>query len=163
MIRCPAMSPSDFSPPCFNLGFGILVGFAVHHGVFIHGEWHVQAPAILVIHSSSLLYIHLLSSFVGGTKLGIVCDALCWVSYGYMAGLMLSIFVYRVFFHRLTKAGFPGPPLARVSKLWHVWACRTSKNHQVLYDLHNKFGDFVRTGEFSDGASRRLSFPGTAS
>ena len=63
--------------------------------------------------------------------------------------LLTSIAVYRVLFHRLSRAGFPGPPLARISKFWHVWACRDSKNHLVLDRLAQVYGDFVRTGKIT--------------
>ncbi|KAK2745695.1 hypothetical protein FQN57_003592 [Myotisia sp. PD_48] len=51
-----------------------------------------------------------------------------------------------LFFHRLTIAGFRGPKIASVTKIWHMWKCRSSKNHLVLDELHQKYGDFVRTG-----------------
>ncbi|OQE89490.1 hypothetical protein PENNAL_c0014G05119 [Penicillium nalgiovense] len=52
--------------------------------------------------------------------------------------------VYRLIFHRLKY--FPGPKLAAVSKLWHVWKCRDSRGHLVLEAWHEKYGEFVRTG-----------------
>lgn len=55
-----------------------------------------------------------------------------------------SITIYRLYFHRLNR--FPGPRLAAVTKLWHVWQCRDSRNHQVLEKLHQEYGSFVRTG-----------------
>ncbi|PVI04480.1 cytochrome P450 [Periconia macrospinosa] len=63
-----------------------------------------------------------------------------------MTSLFSSIGVYRVFFHKLRS--FPGPYLARVSKLWHVWKCvkSRSRNHLILDDLYKQYGDFVRTG-----------------
>ncbi|RYP50369.1 hypothetical protein DL769_010958 [Monosporascus sp. CRB-8-3] len=128
------------------LSLGMLSGFGVHHGIFIHGEWHIRAPQILLVHGCTFLYIILARNLTNGTDLPPLFEALCVIMYGYVLGLMVSIAVYRIFFHRLTKAGFPGPRLARVSKLWHVWACRTSKNHRVLYNLHKQYGDFVRTG-----------------
>ena len=41
---------------------------------------------------------------------------------------------------------FPGPALAKVSKLWNVAHCLGSKNHLLLDGLHKEYGDFVRTG-----------------
>ncbi|KAL9105897.1 MAG: hypothetical protein Q9227_009008 [Pyrenula ochraceoflavens] len=62
----------------------------------------------------------------------------------YFVGLFVSITLYRLFFHRLRN--FPGPKLAAVSKLYHVWQCLDSRNHQVLEDWHRQYGAFVRTG-----------------
>ena len=64
----------------------------------------------------------------------------------HLVGLLASITTYRLFFHRLTRAGFVGPLSWRVSKLSHAWLCRASKNHEVLEKIHDKYGDFVRTG-----------------
>lgn len=66
------------------------------------------------------------------------------VSIAYTTGLWLSMSMYRLFFHRLRA--FPGPRLAALSKLWHVWKCRNSRGHLVLQDWFTKYGTFVRTG-----------------
>ncbi|KAI1436364.1 cytochrome P450 [Xylaria sp. CBS 124048] len=128
------------------LTLGFLSGYLAHRGVFIHGEWHVQAPALLLNHALVFYGIFLLRVFTRGTSAEGLSEAFSLMAYGYLPALFTSILVYRVFFHRLTKAGFPGPALARTSKLWHVWQCRTSMNHKVLYGLREKYGDFVRTG-----------------
>ncbi|KAL9134417.1 MAG: hypothetical protein Q9175_004399 [Cornicularia normoerica] len=62
----------------------------------------------------------------------------------YLASLFASIITYRTMFHRLRH--FPGPALAKVSKLWHVAHCLDSKNDLLLEGLHQEYGDFVRTG-----------------
>ncbi|MCJ1268692.1 hypothetical protein MMC22_008580 [Lobaria immixta] len=61
----------------------------------------------------------------------------------YMSGLFCSITVYRLFFHRLRH--FSGPQLAAVTKLWHVFQCRDSRNYLVLDSMHKQYGNFVRT------------------
>ncbi|KAI5862504.1 cytochrome P450 [Durotheca rogersii] len=125
---------------------GVVCGFVAHHGIFTKGEWHVHAPRIIVGHVWVFLTPTLASWITNGRGVGIVCNALAWMTCGYLPGLLLSIIIYRIFFHRLTKAAFPGPWYARITKLWHVWACRDSRNHIVLDKLHRKYGDFVRTG-----------------
>ena len=62
----------------------------------------------------------------------------------YLSSLFVSIITYRTMFHRLHH--FPGPALAKFSKLWHVAHCLGSKNHLLLDGLHKTYGDFVRTG-----------------
>ncbi|KAI4244342.1 MAG: hypothetical protein L6R40_003068 [Gallowayella cf. fulva] len=64
----------------------------------------------------------------------------------YLTTLLTSITVYRVYFHRLSRAGFPGPRSARITKLWHAWACKDSRSFLVLDSLARQYGDFVRTG-----------------
>jgi len=128
---------------------GGLLGVVAHLGVFIHGEWHLQAPQLAVGHGSVFLCVALGRLFLRDSmKLGHLMNDLVLVSLAYVPGLFTSIFVYRVSkFHRLTAAGFPGPLGARITKLWHVWACRSSRNHELLDRLHQEYGDFVRTGE----------------
>jgi hypothetical protein len=141
-----------------SYGVGVLCGIAVHHGIFIRGEWHIQAPSILICHVWVFFCLLLSRSFTQETKFGPLFQSACWIAQTYVPGLMLSILIYRVFFHRLTKAGFPGPPLATATKLWHVWACRNSKNHEVLYSLHKKHGDFVRIGKYLSGNNAILLY-----
>lgn len=62
----------------------------------------------------------------------------------YTLTLFTSIIIYRVYFHRLHS--FPGPFLARVLKLWHVYQARHSLNHQLILRLHKEYGPFVRIG-----------------
>ncbi|KXH40889.1 cytochrome P450 [Colletotrichum simmondsii] len=125
---------------------GLLCGVAVHLGIFIHGEWHVQAPQIALGHFWLFSCFAALSRYYKGSVVGDLCHSLLILSAGYLPGLFTSIILYRFYFHRLSTAGFKGPWYARVTKLWHVWACRGCKNHLLLENLHEQYGDFVRTG-----------------
>ena len=127
-------------------GIGILSGIFIHHGVFIAGEWHVQAPQIVMLHSPLYVFCPIIASIFQSSALDKVFKTLQNWSYGYLLGLASSILLYRSLFHPLVKNGFPGPWYARITKLWHVWACRHSKNHLVLDALRAKYGSFVRTG-----------------
>ena len=62
----------------------------------------------------------------------------------YATALFGSMTVYRTIFHRLRN--FPGPPVARITKFWHLVQCLDSRNHLLLDHLHHQYGDFVRTG-----------------
>ncbi|KUI64406.1 Tryprostatin B 6-hydroxylase [Cytospora mali] len=130
-------------------GVGVAIGAAAHLCLFIHGEWHIQAPhivrshlAILIIAFSGAWY------YADQSPLGELFRAIATASVSYIAALLLSILIYRIApgLHRLTRAKFPGPWLLRTSKLWHVWKCRNSMNHFFLEDLFQRYGDFVRTG-----------------
>ncbi|KAI5788669.1 cytochrome P450 [Pyronema domesticum] len=46
------------------------------------------------------------------------------------------------YFHPLSK--FPGPFWASVSRLWITYHNLTGKEHEVLYDLHKKYGPVIR-------------------
>lgn len=116
------------------------LGVAAHLLVFIHGEWHLRAPVVLYWHVATVVfYFHAEVFFNSTTLFGAAVITAC-----YFVGLFSSISIYRLFFHRLRH--FPGPRLAAVSKLFHVWQCRDSRNYQVLENWHQKYGTFVRTG-----------------
>lgn len=63
----------------------------------------------------------------------------------YFGTLVGSIVAYRVSpFHPL--ANYPGPFIARVSKLWMLLISSTGKPHEYYAQLHEKYGNIVRTG-----------------
>lgn len=111
---------------------GAALGLGLHHGLFIHGEWHVRAPQIVSYH---LAYFAVLLFITTGAH---------WLIAGYLLAIFSSIVVYRVFFHRLKR--FPGPGWARITKIWHAWKARHRQNYLLLAKLHHEYGDFVRTG-----------------
>ncbi|KAI0141711.1 benzoate 4-monooxygenase cytochrome P450 [Xylariaceae sp. FL1272] len=121
-----------------------VLGVFIHHAVFIRGEWHLQSPSIFATHAAAvfILLAAQLHFELGNSRLAILTTLLYTACY--LVGLFTSIVTYRLAFHRLTT--FTGPRLAAVSKLWHVWKCRNSKNHLLLESLHQKYGTFVRTG-----------------
>lgn len=129
-----------------KLLFASIVGLLAHQLVFIRGEWHLLAPTIFSTHIIlALLLIGANLQFTGSTNGG-TADALALIAC-YLMSLFTSIAIYRIYFHQLRH--FPGPRLAALSKLWHVWQCRDSRNHLVLEKLHQEYGSFVRTGEHS--------------
>jgi hypothetical protein len=64
----------------------------------------------------------------------------------FLAALALSITFYRLFFHPLRK--YPGPVLARLTKLWLANMCRDGKVFRVVDALHKQYGDVVRIGTY---------------
>ncbi|KAI0485117.1 cytochrome P450 [Xylariaceae sp. FL0804] len=137
------------------------LGVLLHLALFIRGEWHLHAAGIFLAHAfvfALLLARQLVSA--PGTCYGVVLLFLV-----YLCGLLISMSLYRVYFHRLRS--FPGPRLAALSKLWHVWLCRNAQNHLVLDSWRLQYGTFVRSGpseitifhpaglEWLDGSSNR--------
>ena len=55
-----------------------------------------------------------------------------------------SVLVYRLLFNPLNA--FPGPFFAKLTKFDHVFRVTKMDNHHKLYDLHKKYGKFVRIG-----------------
>ena len=62
----------------------------------------------------------------------------------HLSVLTASIFAYRLFWHPLQS--FPGPRLARLSKLLAVPITFSGDMPLHLQRLHQQYGDFVRTG-----------------
>lgn len=125
---------------------GVFCGFLIHHTVFIHGEWHIQTPHIVLTHICIISTVSLLNSAASESRYGPVLNAASLVYWGYLPGIVFSIVLYRLFFHRLSRCGFPGPWYAPISKIYHVWLARRGQNHLVLDGLHKKYGDVIRTG-----------------
>jgi hypothetical protein len=59
-----------------------------------------------------------------------------------IVAFLASTVVYRIFFHSLSNV--PGPPLARITKLWLVWQLRKGKSHILMPALHKRYGPIVR-------------------
>lgn len=130
----------------FSLG-GAISGLAIHHGLFIHGEWHNQAPDILRYYAGVFGCIAVSHFFSPSDLVSRISSGLALASVFHVVSLILSILVYRGCFHRLNSANFPGPRWARFTKIWQIYENRQSKNHIYLHSLHEKYGDVVRTGK----------------
>jgi hypothetical protein len=126
--------------------YAAAAGMLSHWTYFIHGEHHRESPQLLIVSVALpiLAYLGLRSC----TSLGAAQAAALTAELvgSYSTALWSSILLYRVFFHRLT--GFPGPFMARASKLWHVWKLAPKSDNFILLDkLHKQYGDYVRTGK----------------
>ena len=140
--------PSSLLLNTFTSAIGVVFGLCVHLSLFIHGEWHVQAPTIFLLHATLYALLSTGAVVYYGSSVGKLWTAGLIMSICYLVAMLTSIIIYRIRFHRLGKAGFNGPFYMRVSKLFHVWNCRTSKNHLLLDRLQKQYGDFIRTGRY---------------
>lgn len=103
----------------------------------------MQAPALLLSHIALFIGLSIYETIKIDTNGSAPFHAPVIIG-GYLLGLYSSMVVYRIFFHRLRH--FPGPKLASVSKLWHVFHALDSRNHQLFERLHEQYGDYVRIG-----------------
>ena len=120
----------------------ITAGIASHSLFFIRGEYHLKAPSLLLIYLASYVLL-LFKESKDGFQLAVRNVTL--IINAYVFALFASMVIYRTAFHPLRA--FPGPVLARVSKLWHVYMVRGSQNHLVLEGMRENYGTFVRTGK----------------
>lgn len=119
-------------------------GVLCHHLIFIHGEWHMYTKSLMRVFVFSFLVIAVFKAECQSLSFASALTASGEICSIYLSSLFASIIVYRTMFHALRQ--FPGPPLAKVSKFWHVAHCLDSKNHLLMDKLHQQYGDFVRTG-----------------
>ncbi len=124
----------------------IVLGVFSHLGYFIHGEHHIQAPLVLRTYSLFLVFGFCIELFGQNGHLYEAQITTCFISGAYGIGLFGSMLSYRAFFHSLRA--FPGPFMARTSKLWNVLRIVRSTNFALMEEMHDTYGDFVRTGKY---------------
>ena len=125
-----------------------IIGVLCHRFYFIKGEHHLQAPIYLGLWgavSVSLWFALHIAHLYGLTgDLGSPVRIVTLLESAFLIPLFGSIIVYRVFQHPL--CGFNGPPLAAVSKVWHLVYMFFNSNHVFTERLHHKYGNIIRTG-----------------
>jgi len=124
---------------------GFILGIVSHLAYFIHGEHHMLAYQYFL--ASIMLPTAMATGLVFcGSNVIEAIKTVLEATTSYALGLFLSILIYRGLFHRLRS--FPGPPLAKFTKLWHVWiASKNLRNFEEMDNLHAKYGTFVRIGK----------------
>lgn len=123
----------------------VFAGIFSHNAIFIRGEWHLQIPRILLAHSFLWICTSCAIQYSSDTTFGQSLQKATFLFVLYTTALFTSMTVYRLFFHRLSR--FPGPKLAAVTKLWHVYQVRHSTNHLLMTRLYKEYGTIVRTGK----------------
>ncbi|KAF2202990.1 cytochrome P450 [Delitschia confertaspora ATCC 74209] len=139
-----------------------LLGILTHISYFRKGEHHRHAPQIFFFYAIVPSLLSLLDSFLSPPRRLV---PILFSLFFHILGLLGSIVIYRLFFHRLNS--FDGPYLLRITKLWHVWKVRNRKNYLYLEELRREYGSFVRTGPneitiFDPSIFTLTSGPGTS-
>ncbi|KAI0105972.1 hypothetical protein F4814DRAFT_455611 [Daldinia grandis] len=129
------------------------LGILSHRLYFIRGEHHLQTLLYLrlwcFVNTSLVIVAYLSGNTVctngrGESNRPALLAPLLLLNCTFFTGLYGSIITYRVFEHPLRQ--FNGPRLAPVSKFWHLYNVFKRPNHIFLHNLHQKYGEFVRTG-----------------
>ena len=121
------------------------IGFLAHNAIFIRGEWHRKAPELFAFSLALPFALWALESRHDGHLTYDAFQNAFSATGSFFAALFTSMVVYRLFFHPLRK--YPGPILARVTKLWHFYHCRNPQNHLLMERLRKQYGDHVRIGK----------------
>lgn len=121
-----------------------LLGAFSHAIYFIRGEHHTEAWIIIQLTALGSVFAAVaLVGFAGFCVQAAISVVLTGVS-SFAFGLLASMLMYRAFFHPLRH--IPGPFNARLSKLWFGFHSASGKGYQRLKELHETYGDVVRTG-----------------
>lgn len=121
------------------------IGLLAHNAIFIRGEWHRQAPELCVLSFALPLVLWALEPRHDGHLTYEALQHAFSATGSFFTALSISMVVYRLFFHRLQK--YPGPVLARMTKLWHFYHCGSTQNHLLMEKLRKHDGDYVRVGK----------------
>ena len=95
-------------------------------------EDHLHDLLILYVVSVSAVFAAYLSSTDYSVTQSLV--RVCWIAGAFNTGLVLSIGVYRLFFHRLRH--FPGPIGSKVSRFYDAYLA--GRNVQYNVEIENK-------------------------
>nr|GAT44522.1 predicted protein [Mycena chlorophos] len=126
------MALHQLVPPAMVLGIA-------NHVYFHHFEPKTAHYPLLLVAIQPFLIAYLRS------PLGITFTNILVASTILITTLLSSIVIYRLGpWHPL--AHIPGPTLAKVSKWWAVRMLVKGDKYLVMKELHDKYGDFVRTG-----------------
>lgn len=111
-------------------------------GLAVHLVYNRYEPRSSIAHLSLLLIFPLLATLT----LSLSNHLLRLYSYlVFLATVSLSVVTYRVSpFHPLSR--YPGPLIARISKLWMLHIVHSGRRHIYLKQLHDKYGPYVRIG-----------------
>ena len=124
--------------------FSAAVGILSHICIFIRGEHHLRAPFLFRLYVFLAVALFLSQNLILSYNVREAAYISALLISIYAAALFSSMTIYRIFFHRLRS--FPGPPLAKVSKLWHMSKVLDAKQYLFLDSLREQYGDYVRTG-----------------
>lgn len=125
------------------------IGVGLHVVFFRRGEWHLWALRLrfvdlVIIFMIFIFGVHSAQPRNDWTQSASTAFSLVG---GLVSGVLLSMLVYRAFFHRLTRHGFSGPFLARLTQLYQAGlASRDLRLCDEVEALHKRYGDFVRIG-----------------
>ncbi|KAH7014166.1 cytochrome P450 [Microdochium trichocladiopsis] len=143
------MPPSSLDDPLARVA-AFAVGVASHLSLFRFGEWHLSTVKLVLSFTAvQAATITLLpraeqplgtnGSHFAAARVSVTLGAL-WI-----AGVFVSMLIYRGFFHRLCR--FPGPFMARFSNFYVTGlSAKRLRLYKEVQQLHRQYGDIVRLG-----------------
>ncbi|CAG8114794.1 unnamed protein product [Penicillium olsonii] len=129
-----------------SLGVSIAsLGVLSHVSIFRTLPVEEYLLGLLGLSLVAVLTICLAYLFVAGLAALQVLTRVTIIVCSFNAGLVSSIGIYRLFFHRIRH--FPGPIPSRISRFYDAYLAGRSIQYNVeIEKLHDTYGDFIRTG-----------------
>jgi hypothetical protein len=124
--------------------FALLAGILSHLVFFKIGERHLYPFRYVQVFILAFTGIFMAKSNSQRLSTSAAMNQTALLATFYFTGLYLSLIVYRLFFNPLNK--FPGPYGARLSKFDFVFRVTKMDGHHKLYEMHQRYGKFVRIG-----------------
>ncbi|KAI9466330.1 high nitrogen upregulated cytochrome P450 monooxygenase 2 [Lactarius psammicola] len=119
--------------------FVLFIGFTSHQ-CFHHFEPRSKLPLVALLFVVPALLSVPISYHVPWPSAAVL---LAFVAYG--SAVTSFALMYRLSpFHPLAK--YPGPTIAKMSKLWAAYLNATGDRHRDYKSLHDRYGDVVRVG-----------------
>lgn len=126
------------------------------HAILAKGEWDLVAwkymLGLAMLQPLSFGVICKLGQTLANSALLVLL-----LDLSFFLPLILSLSIYRLFFHPLYN--FPGPFRARLSMYWKMHALTKQAAYQVTQELHQEYGDLVRTGPRMLSINRASALP----
>jgi len=123
-------------------------GILLHIAAYRKGEWDLAIPKVLSVYAiiqCSLVAWTQLQNGPAHEPLLHGFKAVVWLGTLHAVGIVSSMVVYRLLFHRLRS--FPGPFWARLTNGYHtVLTAKKLHLYEEVEVLHKQYGDFVRIG-----------------
>ncbi|PWY90620.1 cytochrome P450 [Aspergillus sclerotioniger CBS 115572] len=127
-----------------QLRTAIVTGLLSHWTFFIHGERDLAAASIARFHLIVASLVTFLNWRLGEFPIRDAFRQAVVLVAAYAGALFTSTLLFRMFLSPLNH--IDGPLSLRITKLTHVWKQARYRNCEVLHELHQKYGDVVRTG-----------------
>lgn len=130
-------------------GSAAILGVVLHISVFRNIEVELYLYSFLGLYLAAMLGIGY--AYLSLIEFSIIesLTRVLLLAASFNAGLILSIAIYRLFFHRLRR--FPGPFGAKLSRFYSAsLAAKNFQYYREVAKMHEKYGDFIRTGKCHD-------------
>lgn len=135
---------SFFQSASSTVGSAALLGVLFHQAVR-NVEFELYMYHFMALSSASYFgLIYALIQLEGQSLSGAFWRSTVFAT-SFNTAVLLSIAVYRLFFHRCRN--FPGPLPAKISRFYAAYlSAKDVQYYKELAKVHEKYGDFVRTG-----------------